>query len=278
MRANAIMQTAGGLVPFGHLGWGYRSHSEFAARASEYLADGLSQHQWVVYVGEGGRAALTERFARLAGGAAALSTGTAAVCPIEEYYRYRDQGVVDPYGSLNGYACTVGDALTRGFTGVRAIVDVTSVARTIEQRDAFACLEHLVDQQMAVLPVSALCAYDLAELGAACGELTCLHPYTDGRSASFRLFATGPDAFALAGEFDLANREVLGRTVRRLLPLLGPQLHVDAAQVRFIDHRALFELDDSAAAYGKQVLLHDLMPALARLVGLLGLRSVTVGT
>ena len=40
-RHHGVVDSAGGLDPFGHLGWGYRSRPEFLARAAEYIADGL---------------------------------------------------------------------------------------------------------------------------------------------------------------------------------------------------------------------------------------------
>ena len=52
-RRHGVVDSAGGLIPFGHLGWGYRDRSEFLTRAAEYITDGLIQNQWVEFVGDG---------------------------------------------------------------------------------------------------------------------------------------------------------------------------------------------------------------------------------
>ena len=52
-RYQTTVDSAAGLVPFGHLGWAYRDRDEFALQAGRYLADGLAQGQMVEYVGDG---------------------------------------------------------------------------------------------------------------------------------------------------------------------------------------------------------------------------------
>jgi hypothetical protein len=64
-RPQGVVASASSLVPFGHLGWGYSDRAEFAARAAEYIADGLEQNQSIEYVGEGSRVALAAEFAAM---------------------------------------------------------------------------------------------------------------------------------------------------------------------------------------------------------------------
>jgi len=92
---------------------------------------------------------------------------------------------------------------------------------TPEQRAAFARLEYLIDHQISVLPASALCAYDVAELGAAAvAELACLHPYTSTGATLFRLYAEPGAECALdgmgAGPHRTATRS--GLRVDRVVP------------------------------------------------------------
>lgn len=60
----------------------------------------------------------------------------------------------------------------------------------MQRRDAFARYEHLLDRRMSTEPISALCAFDVAELGhSAVAELACLHPFTSDGASPFRLYA-----------------------------------------------------------------------------------------
>src|SRR5699024_5460905 len=98
-------------------------------------------------------------------------------------------GVVDPVRSVHTRVAATEAALQAGYTGFRAVVDATATSRTVAQRTAFARFEYLIDQKMAALPVSAMCAYDVSELGAGTvAELTCLHPLASTGSTSFHLY------------------------------------------------------------------------------------------
>ena len=276
MRRNGEVTSAGGLVPFGHLGWGYRGQAELHERAAEYLDDGLAQGQWVELVGEGGTEVLRERLASLPGGARALAQGRASVCPVEDFYVFARDGVVDPEASVVRRAGATYRALGRGFAGFRTIVDATAVTRTAEGREAFARFERLMDARMSVLPVGALCAYDLDELGPAADELICLHPLS-GPGAGFRLFALdGGATLGLGGELDLSTRAVLHVTLARLLSEPAPALRLDLSAVRYVEHVVLLDLDGLAGERGRPVTLTSCQPVVRRLVGVLGLEHLSV--
>jgi anti-anti-sigma regulatory factor len=276
MRRNGEVSSAGGLLPFGHLGWGYRGQAEILERAAEYLADGLAQGQWVELVGEGGTAALRDRLASLPGGEQALAQGRASVCPVEDFYVFAGGGVVDPEASVVRRAGATYRALGRGFAGFRTIVDATAVTRTAEAREAFARFERLMDARMSVLPVGALCAYDLDELGPVADELICLHPLS-GPGAGFRLFSLdGGASLGLGGELDLSTRAVLHRTLARLLSEPAPALRLDLTAVRYVERAVLLDLDDLAAERGRPVTLTSCQPVVGRLVDVLGLEHLSV--
>ncbi|KZS78855.1 hypothetical protein B4U45_13795 [Mycobacterium persicum] len=65
IRQHGVVASAAGLVPFGHLGWGYSEQAQFRARAAEYIVDGRLQNQWVEYVGARSRDELRSEFAAM---------------------------------------------------------------------------------------------------------------------------------------------------------------------------------------------------------------------
>lgn len=279
MRPHAAVESAAGLTPFGHMGWGFRHRSEFLARAAEYIADGLRQNQLVAYVGEADAQTLRrelEAMPALAG----LDTGAVNAIPAADYYVYEPgTDVLDAEAALGRYIATAQDAVRRGYTGFRGVVDVTPVARTATQRASLAELEFLVDQQMAVLPFSAFCAYNLEQLGSAASELLCLHPYISAGSVSFQLFADPePEVdFALTGELDAFTHDVFTTTLSRIWPLTaGTTLHIDARELTFVDHRSLITLGQIARRHSSTVVLHTDQRFIGRILELVDVPGVSV--
>lgn len=274
-RQHGVVDTARGLIPFGHLGWGYRDRSEFLARAAEYIADGLAQQQWVEYVGTGDRDRLRAELAGLPGLA---DVEDVKVTPALEFYGVRaGTDVVDPEAAVALRSSAVHRALREGYTGFRAVVDATSVCERPEQRDAFARFEFLIDQKMAVLPVSALCAYDTSRLGPDAAGLICLHPLVGAAAPSFQLYAEAGADFALTGESDSACAEDFTGILRRIWPLTeGEQVIVDARDLDYIGHQQLVDLDLQARADGRRFVLRKPQPIVKRLAELLDLSNVVV--
>jgi anti-anti-sigma regulatory factor len=169
-------------------------------------------------------------------------------------------------------------AVADGYTGVRAVVDCTALARTSGQRDRFAVLEYMLDRQRAASPISALCGYDAADLGAAgVAEIACLHPFIQAARSPFRLYADDGVSFALAGDLDLAGEGLFTTTLRRVLPMATESsLIIDGRRLEFIGHRALLALDRQAVANDRSVLLRNVAPVVARVAQLLPLRKLHV--
>ena len=269
-RRHGTVDSAAGLIPFGHLGWGYRDRSEFLIRAAEYIADGLAQNQWVEYVGSGNREQLRAELSLLP-----VDTGDVKITDALEFYAVPSGDVVDPQVAVATQIAAVESAIAQGYSGFRAVVDATSVARRPDQRDTLAQFEFLIDQQMALLPVSALCAYDLTQIDA--GGLICLHPLVGGAGPAFRVFAEPGADLALAGEIDSVDAEAFRSALQRIWPLLSDdEILVDARDVKFIGHRHLLELEWSAHADGRTVVLQDAPRIVTRLVDLLHLNHVRV--
>jgi anti-anti-sigma regulatory factor len=279
-RPHAVVESAADLSPFGHLGWGYRDRGTFLDRAAEYIADGLRHNQYIAYAGDRSAAALRAELAAMPGVRDQLDSGAIDAAPAAEYYTYYPgTDVIDPDAAVAKYVAAAEQALANGYTGFRAVSDVTAVARTREQREALARLEFLVDQRMAVSPFSALCGYDTVALGAAANEVICLHPFVNRGSVLFRMYAEpglGAD-FALAGELDASNHEVFDAVLGRVLPLIpSSTVCIAADEMSFIGHQQLHLLENRACAHNREVVLSTNQPTARRLVELLRLTRVRV--
>lgn len=99
---------------------------------------------------------------------------------LEDFYAVRPgTKVVDPEASLAKRVAATEEALAAGYTGSRAVVDVTTLVRTSEQREAFARYEWGLTKSSGAYPAGALCAYDASQLRDAAAELICLPPFRE---------------------------------------------------------------------------------------------------
>jgi hypothetical protein len=129
---------------------------------------------------------------------------------------------------------------------------------------------------MAVLPFSALCAYNTSELKEAADGLLCLHPYVSQGGPSFRLHAQTDADFALSGYVDNASDGLFTATMQRIWWAGDDPLIIDAQDLDFITHRQLCTLDHYARVDGRKVILRTDQYIPGRLAGLLGLTNVVV--
>ncbi|GFG73478.1 MEDS domain-containing protein [Mycobacterium botniense] len=277
MRRHGSVRSAVGFGPSEHLGWGYVNRAEFRYRAAEYIGDGLARNEWILFVGAASRAALRAELADL-GFSEGVRSGQIWVAPVEDYYTFRPgSDVVDPQAMMTRGIATLEELLATGCPGCRAVVDGTAVAHTPEQRDALARFEFLTDRTMTMLPVSALCTYDVTVLGAAAKELLCLHPLTNAGAVGFQLYAERDSGFALSGEIDADEDHAFTAAFRRIWPLMAQtELVIDAEGLRFVTHRQLIALDEQARADGREVILRTGQRVVTRLAELLGLDNVRV--
>jgi hypothetical protein len=277
MRPRGGLTSAAGLVPFGHLAWGYRDRTEFRSRAAEYIADGLARNQRVLYAADGGRDALLDELTEM-GFADAIRAGQIWARPVRDHYPLvPGSDVIDPEAAVADGVAALEQLVAAGYSGCRAVVDGAVLVRTPEQRAAFSRLEYLIDQKMAVLPLSALCAYNLELLGDDARELMCLHPFVNADTVSFRIYAQHDHDFALAGEIDAGDHEPFTTALQRIWPLTtGEELVIDAHELSFLTHRELCAMDELGGAEAKPVVLRTDGQMLVRLAELLGLRNIRV--
>lgn len=279
-RLSAVVASAAELAPHGHLCWGYWDRSQFLARAVEFMADGIENGQLVEYVGSGSIEQLREELFRFDGVEAAPGDGGVIFSSVRDFYRFSGHaGVVDPAASVAARAAAAEKALAAGYKGWRVVVDATAVVRTPQKREAFARYEHLLDRRMSAEPISAMCSYDVGELGRqAVAEMACLHPVTSEGITSFRLHADQDVDLALAGEIDVSCLTLFATALSRVLPLssVGGELAIDARGLDFMNHRGLLAVDRHAAANGRRVVLRSNSAVLVNLAGALPLQALRV--
>jgi anti-anti-sigma regulatory factor len=284
VRQAGVVDSARGLVPCSHVGWGYADRVEFRTRAWEYLLDGVGAGQRIEFVGSGSVEALRAELAGFAGGDPnfgkdAIDRGVLRIGAVDEVYAFSGAGrLVDPDRSVTARVAATEDALAAGYAGLRAVVDATALTGTAAQRAAYAHYEYLLDQESTVRPLATICAYDIGQLGsAAVAEMACLHPLTSRGASPFRLYTDDGAAFALAGEIDFSSTGQLADTLSRVLPLMsGPELVVDGRELEFIDHRGLITLDRCAGRHDVRLALYVPRQTVAQIAEALGLQHVRV--
>jgi anti-anti-sigma regulatory factor len=271
MRAGGLAGRASGTARR-HACWSYDDWAEFAAAVGTFLADGLASGLRVWYMAvdpDDGVAAQVLGFddARRRGSARVSSVPTG-----------HPAGVIDPVALVETYARATADALAAGYAGLRVATDVTPLVRTAGQVDAVARYERLIDAYMVANPFTALCAYDRRQVDPwDLAQLACLHPETNDVSTQFRLHACRPElgAAALAGEVDIAARELFPLALRRVQPAVRDgRVVVDATDLNFIDHRGLLALGAYARDRGAVAVLRTSSSVTARVIEMLGLPDV----
>jgi hypothetical protein len=262
-----------------HESWQFVGRQDFQARANEHVLSSLDREQWVQYVGDAPHGQLRDELAALPGGDRLMARGGWGVSSVDDFYRYCDDRVVDPERSLAARVEDIEQALAAGFTGLRIVADATAVVARPEQADAFARYEYLLEQAMATLPVGALCAHDRARVdrGSAAG-LACLHPVMGPDPTPFNLTAGRGADFSLAGQLDVASRQLMAQTIARIESYLaGPQLVVHGRNLVFIDHRAMLDLADLAQRIGAdRLVLQTNLRSAKRISEVLGDERITV--
>ncbi|MEV4349536.1 MEDS domain-containing protein [Actinoplanes sp. NPDC049596] len=252
-------------IKAGHECWAYSDERLFDAYARKFIEVGLAAGELVWYVPSARTADPSVR------------GGAIRVIPFEE--AYAGATVVDPATQVALYTAVTEDALAAGYTGFRVVADATPLVRTGEQREAFTRYEYVIGRYMRDNPMSAVCAFDRAELGErAVAELACLHETSHDAGVPFQLHPGPSSAEAvLDGELDMSAEELFAMALSRTdLDRAPGEVVVDAAGLRFIDHRSLLTLQRYAESQRTTAVLRTRLGAVSRLAGLLDLPRVRV--
>lgn len=166
----------------------------------------------------------------------------------------------------------VEQALGEGYQAVRVAAELSTTSGRLEAAD-IAAYERDVDTLCRSFPVSALCQYDRAtSSGSQLGDAAATHC----RGIRETLLHTAPiaDGIALIGELDASNADVLDAALQAVSDATSGRLHLDLADLRFIDAAGCQVLGDTAERLwtrGSRLRIVAPQPGVARTLTLLGL-------
>lgn len=266
---------AGGFGAHDHVCWSFAGPNDLVPAVVDFLAEGLRLGLRAEFIAAWPRDAALLALAPLGDVDALVDRGDLRVTAVVDFYGVATEAIADPQIQVRAYTAATVQALNDGYQGLRVAADATTIVDTPARQEAFARYEHLVDAAMVTMPFSALCAYDRDVLGAdAVAEMAALHPVARAGAAPFGVFH-GPLGLAARGEIDSFDTALLAQTLTRSMPLaFGDNIELDAAELSFVDHRALLTLEDHGRAAGATITLRHATPSLARLDGLMDLRAV----
>jgi anti-anti-sigma regulatory factor len=269
VREHGLVSSARGLGVNDHACWAYDNDADATRAVLEYLADGVSLGQRLIYVADAPVEELRAQLLPLEGAEALIDRGALRVATLSEMYDV--EAGSDAEALLATYAEATEEALAAGYTGLRVAAEVTPLARDRANWAAHTHWESVIDRYMTDHPLSALCLYDRRRLaGPIVDELAAIHPACCAHAnvLPFRLYAEA-DRTMLEGEID---RFGVG-SLRRLLPLAiadAPEGVLDVSGVDFIDHHGLVALARAAHEVdGEGVAVIGLSPHMRRLCDLL---------
>jgi anti-anti-sigma factor len=253
----------------GHACWSYESvGGDFVEAAAVFLAEGRELGQRLMFVGGPDAESAVREAAPLA---ALVDDGLLQIAPFDAIYPGGRRMASSDQWAL--YAGATDQALADGFTGLRVLAEVTSLAT--DDGHEHAAWESYADRLMANRPMAALCCFDRGALSdPALASIGSAHPVTDERLRElvpFRLYGE-TDAVALAGEVDVFSAELLDRLLRAG-NREGDPLVLDVEGLTFIDHSGMRVIQRHARRIrqdGNRLVVRGRSPVFRRLSDLLG--------
>jgi ABC-type transporter Mla MlaB component len=217
-----------------HLCWVYEDDETFDRAVGLFLAGGLARGERVLCIGERVIDGLRGFRLPTQDVAGLIAAGTLETQTLAE--AYEAAGPFLPETQLAYYDAATRRAIDAGYSGLRVIAEVSTLAADPATRSALVRWEHVADEFAARgTGFSAMCAYrgDLAR--EALADIATVHPLVHGPDAvpSFRVFFDD-DRLVLAGSVDTFNADRLARVLAS--SPVGPDGAVlDLSLTEFID-------------------------------------------
>jgi hypothetical protein len=232
------------LEPHDHVAWYGDGADDLYALASVALAAGARRNEKLMFVAhdpDPGLLGDSDEFERL------IAAGQLEVADIGEVYG--SWSSFDAARQLATFEGVLGDALDRGYSGIRVIADNTALVSGDD--DGFRrwlAWEQLTDRFQSRSNVTGVCYFDRGVLSEdRQSDLASLHPVCGESSIepSFSFYVDG-DAVTVTGALDAWSADQF----RRILDASPEEsaLVVDLSHAEFVDHRALLALNSIATA------------------------------
>ena len=274
MRRHGLADSPDAVGLNGHACWGFDDLADLQTAAAEFLAEGAELGQRLMFVGGPEAEAMVREADPMR---SLVQAGTLQVAPFDAIYPGgRRMANVDQLAMYEG---ATDQALADGFTGLRVLAEVTSLASPDGAWQDQVAWESYADRYMATRPLAALCCFDRRRVPAeAMAALGCAHPVTDRRLqhlAPFRVYAQ-QDAMALAGEVDAFSSTQLSDLLELTIPDTEDEVVLDLEGLDFIDHsgvRVVAELERRMRERGVTLTVRGESGLYRRLSELLGAES-----
>jgi hypothetical protein len=182
--------------PHDHIGWAFSGPDEFAGVAGDFLHEGLTLGERLLFVAAN---PAEDAYARLASAFAPADLEVASIADV-----YGASGVVDALDQRANFAATLKQALADGYTGIRVAADNTSLVQTPRRLKAWMHWELVADRFMSENRVTGLCGFDRTAVNVdTLRHLVTLHPLSSTAEPlpQFRLFVD-TDGLRLEGDID----------------------------------------------------------------------------
>jgi anti-anti-sigma regulatory factor len=278
-RTCGVVHHARDLAPGDHLCWPFDDRADLRVAVVEYFREGLAADEQLLFVGDGSRASLVQDLAALPAIGELLESGVVMVESTSSLYL--TQGAIDADRRIDGYQSLARQAVVDGFRGLRVAADATALVRSADERRDFVRYEAAVDAKIASLPMLALCAYDIAALGAeAVCDLCSVHPLrhvSGDEPPGFSVHVTTGGAVAVEGEIESGDEERFERALMLATATAATHLRLDFAGLRFAGIRPVAALADILGVLrrtGRTVHVANVPPILHRCWEALGLEPL----
>ncbi|GAA4635070.1 hypothetical protein GCM10023196_079090 [Actinoallomurus vinaceus] len=271
-------RSVGELLPGDHAWFSYADREEQEHVVGAFLHDGLAGSDKVIYITDAGSGDLPDLRSRYRlDPEAYLRSGQLAILPQAE--TCLTGGVFDPARMSATLQEVLDRAETERFRGVRVTVDMTWAFHQKRGRDGVLECEARVDAAISPSTMAmAICQVDARSCTPE--ELTALKerhevlvgadPYFDDGILSitptFR-----PRGLRLSGELDGARHAVFAESLQKVIDH-GGDVHLDLAELRFVDLGALSMMAGAAMHLGSRVILDHPSAHLADIVELVSSR------
>jgi anti-anti-sigma regulatory factor len=267
MRRSGLLDTSQRFGPSDHACWAYETHSERAAAAVAWLADGLALGQRAMYIADAPAEVLISELADLSDRDEAIARGALVVA--ETRSNYDLSAPIDANVQLAVYNSAVERAIADGYSGLRVAADITLLVEDPARRQAHLHWEQCADRYMTEQPLAPLCLYDRRRVGGF-QAVEHVHPLAGPDMLPFSLYGVGRTRSALDGEVDALIVEPF---TEAMTTLPDDDDTIVFSGLRFVDAHAAWVLHQTLErrrAAGRPLALHDPPPLVRRVWTLCG--------
>jgi anti-anti-sigma regulatory factor len=271
VRCQGLVDSPGALGLNGHACWSYDDLAgDFVEAAVAFLDEGIELGQALMFVGGPGAEEIVRTVEPLS---SMVADGTLVIAPFEAVYPGGER--MPDTDQWAAYAQATEQARQGGFTGLRVLAEVTSLAGPDGAWPGQARWESYADRLMVDSTLAALCCFERKAVPPeGLAAIASAHPVVDRRLdelVPFRLYGQS-DALALAGEVDAFSSNTLRHLLRaRNDSPVNRVLDLDG--LTFIEHTGVFALHEYAQgvrAQGLDLTIRGGPSSLHRLADLLG--------